>query len=62
MGLVTDIKGNFKMGKDSKPYTAINYSNGPAAQIRTDPKERRDLSNIDTTDIEFLQPALNRQR
>ena len=59
LGLVKDTQGQLKQGKDNKPYTLINYSNGPAAKLRkADPPMRRELSVMETMDINFLQPAL----
>jgi alkaline phosphatase len=43
------------LGDDGKPYTTLMYTNGPGAVVEG---ERLDLSNIDTTDMDFTQPAL----
>lgn len=40
---------------DDKPYTTLGYMNGPGA---LKDEVRSDLSNVDTTDIDFLQQAL----
>lgn len=40
---------------DGKPYTTLGYMNGPGA---LKDEVRADLSNVDVTDIDFLQPAL----
>lgn len=47
---------------DEKPYTTLNYLNGPGAIAVRDPVakdgSRRDLSDVDTTKPEYLQQAL----
>lgn len=40
---------------DGKPYTTLGYMNGPGARLD---EPRADLSQIDTTDIDFLQQSL----
>lgn len=40
---------------DNKPYTTLGYMNGPGAKVD---EPRADLTNVDTTDIDFLQQAL----
>ena len=43
------------MGDDGKPYTTLQFANGPGA---LKDELRADLTNVDTTDVDFLQPAL----
>ena len=43
------------MGDDGKPYTTLQFANGPGA-VKDGP--RADLTNVDTTDVDFLQPSL----
>jgi alkaline phosphatase len=40
---------------DKKPYTTLGYQNGPGAKAD---EPRADLTNVDTTDPDFLQQAL----
>ncbi|WP_417813527.1 alkaline phosphatase [Thalassospira alkalitolerans] len=40
---------------DGKAYTTLGYMNGPGA---LKDELRPDLANVDTTDVDFLQPAL----
>jgi len=49
-----ETTGELQMTKDKNglPYTTLQYANGPGA------RERVDLSNIDTTNPEYLQDAL----
>jgi len=53
-----DSKGNPKttpnLADDGKPYTTLSYINGPGAVDGP----REDLSNVDTTDLDFIQQAL----
>ena len=42
-------------GDDGKPYTTLGYMNGPGA---LKDNLRADLTNVDTTDIDYLQQAL----
>ena len=49
-------------GRDGKPYTTLGFANGPGSICKEQPDksyrcEREDLTNIDTTDMDFLQPA-----
>ncbi|MCC6982665.1 MAG: alkaline phosphatase [Bauldia sp.] len=53
LGLAADSTG-LLLGADEKPYTTLSYANGPGAI----PGERPDLTNVDTTSIDYLQPAL----
>jgi alkaline phosphatase len=54
LGLVVE-DGEITLGDDGKPYTTLMYTNGPGAVIDG---SRLDLSEIDTTDMDFIQPAL----
>ncbi|MFZ5505988.1 MAG: alkaline phosphatase [Pseudomonadota bacterium] len=42
------------LASDGKPYTTLGYQNGPGALVGT----RADLTSVDTTALNFLQPAL----
>ncbi len=44
--------GKLAMGLDGLPYTTLGYANGPGAKGK-----RTDLTDVDTTDAEFLQEA-----
>ncbi|WP_035487234.1 alkaline phosphatase [Geminicoccus roseus] len=48
-------KGEPLLGDDGKPYTTLGFANGPGAM-----KDgvRADLTNVDTTDVDFLQQSL----
>ena len=57
--------GIMARGADGLPYTTLGYANGPGAcrlEGETDEAEldcsRQDLSDVDTTTNDFLQPAL----
>ncbi|MBJ7539363.1 alkaline phosphatase [Marinomonas transparens] len=53
-----DGKGHPKttpnLDDDGKPFTTLSYINGPGAVKG----EREDLTNVDTTDIDYIQQAL----
>ncbi len=49
------ILGIAGVADDGKPYTTLGYHNGPGAKVD---EPRADLSEVDTTDIDFLQQAL----
>ncbi len=51
----TSILGVGGIADDGKPYTILGYQNGPGARLD---EPRADLTDVDTTDIDFLQPAL----
>lgn len=51
----TPILGIAGMADDGKPYTTLGYMNGPGATVN---EPRADLTEVDTTDIDFLQQAL----
>ncbi|XP_046657864.1 alkaline phosphatase-like isoform X1 [Daphnia pulicaria] len=46
------------MGDDEKPYTTLSYANGPGYPTTFDENGTRiDLTNVDTTADEYLQPS-----
>ncbi len=49
------ILGIAGMADDGNPYTTLGYQNGPGAKMD---EPRADLTEVDTTDIDFLQQAL----
>lgn len=49
------ILGIAGVADDGKPYTTLGYQNGPGARLD---EPRADLTDVDTTDIDFLQQAL----
>ncbi len=49
------ILGIAGVGDDKKPYTTLGYLNGPGARLD---EPRADLTDVDTTDVDFLQQAL----
>lgn len=53
LGLVKE-RGKLALANDKKPYTVLQYANGPGAKGG----ERPDLTNVDTRDIDFIQEAL----
>jgi alkaline phosphatase len=67
LGLVKEVGGKIALGTDGKPYTTLQYANGPGAIFPAIPKEQKeappagvrpDLSAVDTTSIDYLQQAL----
>ena len=50
-----DILGIAGIADDGKPYTTLGYMNGPGARLD---EPRADLTEVDTTDPDFLQQAL----
>jgi alkaline phosphatase len=61
LGLVKE-GGELTRGRDGKPYTTLGFANGPGSICKEQPDksyrcERDDLTNVDTTDKEFLQPS-----
>ena len=42
------------LGKDGKPYTTLSYANGPGGYGSTRP----DLTDVDTTDANYIQQAM----
>lgn len=55
LGLSVEVDGSLSKGDDGKPYTTLQYANGPGAKVD---EPRADLTNVDTTDVDFLQQAL----
>jgi alkaline phosphatase len=53
LGLAKNEQGKLSRGIDGLPYPILSYANGPGAR-----SERADLTNVDTADINFLQPSL----
>ena len=67
LGIVVGTDGKPMLGADGKPYTTLSYSNGPGALFpalaagQTEAGAagvRPDLSKVDTTATDFIQPAL----
>jgi len=56
LGLATDEQGKPAKAADGKPYTQLGYANGPGA--RMEDHNRADLSNVDTTAMDFQQQSL----
>jgi len=60
--VVGDDSSNPKTALDGRPYTTLSYANGPGAIAVRDAasteRERRDLSQVDTTKPDYLQQAL----
>ncbi len=57
LGLATNADG-LVMGSDGKPYTTLGYANGAGGYASAEgPSERPDLSDVDTTDIDYKQQA-----
>jgi alkaline phosphatase len=54
LGLVTGVDGKLSLAADGKPYTTLSYANGPGAPNGARP----DLTQTDTTQRDFVQPAL----
>jgi len=62
LGLVKEA-GKLTLGRDSKPYTTLSFANGPGSVCTEQPDkkwlcDRKDLTNVDTTAKDFLQPSL----
>ena len=53
LGLVKE-RGQLALALDKKPYTVLQYANGPGAKAG----ERADLSKTDVLDVDFVQQAL----
>ena len=60
--VIGDDSSNPKTALDGRPYTTLSYANGPGAIAVRDAastdRERRDLSQVDTTKPEYMQQAL----
>lgn len=57
LGKVVYPGGTPAKGLDGKPYTALNYANGPGGNCLVDSCERPDLTDTDTESADFRQPA-----
>jgi alkaline phosphatase len=62
LGLVKE-GGKLTLGRDGKPYTTLSFANGPGSVCTEQPDkkwlcDRKDLTNVDTGDKNFLQPSL----
>jgi alkaline phosphatase len=62
LGLVKE-GGELVKGRDGKPYTTLSFANGPGSICKEQPDksyrcERQDLTNVDTTQKDFLQQSL----
>lgn len=62
LGLVKE-SGELIKGRDGKPYTTLGFANGPGSICKEQPDkswrcERDDLTNVDTTNKDFLQPSV----
>ncbi len=53
LGLVHAPDGTLSRDRNGLPYPILSYANGPGAR-----RETTDLSDVDTTDIDFVQPSL----
>jgi alkaline phosphatase len=56
LGKVVDQAGKMTLATDGKPYTTIGFWNGPGAMKDGGP--RPDLTNVDTTDPDYIQQAI----
>jgi alkaline phosphatase len=62
LGLVREGERLAK-GSDGKPYTTLGFANGPGSVCKEQPDkkwlcDRQDLTSVDTTALDFLQPSL----
>jgi alkaline phosphatase len=55
LGLARGVDGELILGDDDKPYTTLGFANGPGGVLEG---QRADLSEVDTTDPDFLQQSL----
>jgi alkaline phosphatase len=65
LGLVNDSEGGgaITLADDGKPYTTLGFMNGPGSIYARDGyttriAQRPDLTDVDTADKDYLQPAL----
>ncbi|MBC8129748.1 MAG: alkaline phosphatase [Rhizobiaceae bacterium] len=67
-GTVVNVDDEVELAGDGKPYTTLSYANGPGAYFPPVGKDedktkaqpagvRPDLTDVDTTTIDYLQPA-----
>jgi len=68
LGKVVNVDGELELAGDGMPYTTLQYANGPGAYFPPVAKGedktsaqpagvRPDLSDVDTTVVDYLQPA-----
>ena len=62
LGLVKE-GGKLTTARDGKPYTTLSFANGPGSVCTKQPDDkyqcdRKDLTNVDTTALGFLQQSL----
>jgi alkaline phosphatase len=62
LGLVKE-GGQLSKARDGKPYTTLSFANGPGSICKEQPDkkylcDRADLTDVDTTAKDFLQPSL----
>jgi alkaline phosphatase len=55
LGLARGVDDELILGDDEKPYTTLSFANGPGGVLEG---QRADLTEVDTTDPDFLQPSL----
>jgi alkaline phosphatase len=55
LGLARGDDDELILGDDEKPYTTLSFANGPGGVLEG---QRADLTEVDTTDPDFLQPSL----
>ena len=55
LGLSRNAAGELNLALDGKPYTTLGYANGATGLIDA---PRADLTEVDTTDPDFVQQAL----
>lgn len=60
LGLSLAKDGTPNLAKDGKPYTVINYTNGPGGVFNEDGTvdTREDLTSVDTQHVDYIQQAL----
>jgi alkaline phosphatase len=70
LGLAVDVEGELVLAADGKPYTTLSYANGSGSVFPALPKDapegteadspgpRPDLTDVDTTHIDFKQQSL----
>lgn len=58
LGKAASGVGAYLRGADGKPYTTLNYANGPGGVCTDETCERIDLTDVDTTADDFLQQSL----
>ncbi|XP_060573871.1 alkaline phosphatase-like isoform X2 [Ruditapes philippinarum] len=56
-GFTDDRKGHALLAKDNKPFTTLNYANGPGGYAAIEPKVRPNLTNTNTADMNYRQQA-----